>query len=120
MKSTFLIIVALVYIGVLRFIKRRININIQEINGLYKHVNQIHRQLEILLSVLLIVIFCIIGFVYPKRLEPHNILVLLTVLSSFRSFMEWKFNKQSKQYILYILNSSVFLLVFIGFELFFN
>lgn len=83
--------------------------NIRKKKGRYKHVNEIHKWLEVLL---------IIGILLMFFVDSYYSLVGLTVLLSFRAFMEWKFEKELKTYILNILNSSVCVLFLIILKLF--
>lgn len=89
-------------------------------NFLFTHVNKIHKWIEILLVILSLVVLYLIGFVYVNPLKPHYFFMALAVLYSFRAFMEWKFEKVLKLYIISMLSSSGFLVIFIGIELFFS
>ncbi|MBU5677679.1 DUF4181 domain-containing protein [Alkaliphilus sp. MSJ-5] len=78
--------------------------NIKKKEWRYKHVNEIHKWLEVLL---------IIGILLMFFVDAYYSLVGLTVLLGFSAFMEWKFEKESKTYILNILNGSVCILFLI-------
>jgi len=70
----------------------------------YVHVNKFHLWSEVLLFVLLTTI------VYFSGLRQYFLHILLSVLFSYRAFMEWKFAKESKAYIISILDGSRILL----------
>ncbi|MBD1383622.1 DUF4181 domain-containing protein [Metabacillus arenae] len=112
----FSVIILLVFV-VIHIIMKNI-LNIKKKNG-YTHVNKIHKRLEQVLIVLALVLLFLIGFVFNYRLEPHYFVGIISILFAFRAFMEWKFEKVSRQYILSILATSALLVIFIGIELFF-
>lgn len=102
----------------MRNIKNIFKIEYEE--GLYKQVNNIHKWGEILLVILSLLVLYFIAFVSTHQLEPHYFIVSLILINSFRVFMEWKFEKFSKKYIISILSSSFLFIIFIVFELFFT
>lgn len=114
----FLIIAILLFLGIMRIIKNIFKIEYEE--GLYKQVNNIHKWGEILLVILSLLVLYFISFVSTHQLEPHYFIVSLILINSFRAFMEWKFKKFSKKYIISILSSSFLFIIFIVFELFFT
>ncbi len=104
MKLIFVYAFLIFYYGVVeRVIKNKLSIKKEK--GLFKHFNKIHKWLEVLLIIGVLAVFFINAY-YP--------LIVLTVLFAFRAFMEWKFEKESKAYILNILNASVVLFVLIA------
>ena len=74
----------------------------------YKPVNKVHLWSEVLLFVLLTTI------IYFSGLREYFLLILLTVLFTFRVFMEWKFAKESKAYIVSVLDGSRIILIVIA------
>lgn len=87
--------------------------NIQKKKGLYKHVNEFHKWSEVALIIaLIIIIFSNI------ELRRYFFPIFLVVLFGFRAFIEWKFEKESKVYILSILSGSAALSVWIILDLF--
>jgi uncharacterized membrane protein len=110
MRPIFLYIFLIVYYAVIE--KIIINkFNIKKKKGLFKHFNEIHKWVEVLL---------IIGTLAMVFVDAYYCLIGLTVLLAFRSFMEWKFEKESKAYILNALNTGVCLLLLIILKLFFK
>ena len=77
-------------------------LNIKKQKGIYKHLNKIHKWVEIIL---------IIAIILMLFINAYYSLIGLTVLLGFRTFMEWKFEKESKTYILGIVDTIVVLLV---------
>ncbi|PEW79493.1 hypothetical protein CN424_11870 [Bacillus cereus] len=75
----------------------------------YKHVNSLHVKLE----VGLFIIYLITSFIYIYKFENANIgyaiITYLGVTWILRSWMEWKFDRESKEYIL----STIGLLAFV-------
>jgi uncharacterized membrane protein len=109
MRPIFLYTFLIVYYAVIE--KIIINkLNIKKKKGLFKHFNKIHKWLEVLL---------IIGILAMIFVDAYYCLIGLNVLFAFRSFMEWKFEKETKAYIPNILNTSVCLLLLIILKLFF-
>jgi len=87
--------------------------NIQKKKGLYKYVNEFHKWSEAALIIaLIIIIFSNI------ELRRYFFPIFLVVLFGFRAFIEWKFEKESKVYILSILSGSAALSVWIILDLF--
>lgn len=88
--------------------------DIKKKKGLYKHVNKVHIWLEIVLAIALITIAFFIS-----EFKSYYLPIFLIALYSFRAFIEWKFEKESKVYILSMLSASAFLLLLIIFKLLF-
>jgi len=89
--------------------------NIIKKKGLYKHINKVHQWSE---GLLVIGIFLMV-FSNSYELRLYYTLIGLTVLLGFRGFMEWKFEKESKTFLLNILSSIATLLLLIILKLFF-
>ena len=133
----FLIIFLLLSFIADRFIRNRFNINI-EAKKRRRWVNECHRDGEILIIISFILFWLLkIGYIdfhyghlpippgYRIQVSylpdiPTLILILLIVLGSFRAFMEWKFEKESKQYILSLINPIFVLIILIGLYFFLN
>lgn len=112
MIFVFLIIIFIFFIFLEKIIINKFNIKKKK--GLYKPVNKVHKWSEVaLITVLISISFFII------ELRQYFIPIFLPVVFGFRAFMEWKFEKESKGYILSILDGSVFLLIWIILNLFF-
>ncbi|KUO51935.1 MAG: hypothetical protein APF76_06775 [Desulfitibacter sp. BRH_c19] len=90
--------------------------NIKKKKGLYKHVNKVHKWSEV---VIIIALITMTFFSKSSELRQYYLPIFFTVLFGFRAFIEWKFEKESKVYILSILNGSTVLLLLIILKLFF-
>ncbi len=112
MLFTFLIAYLIFIIALEKIVIKKFNIKKKK--GLYKPVNKVHKWSEI---IFIIVILTIIFFV--NELQHYFFPIFSTILFSFRAFMEWKFEKESKVFILSILSGSSALLVWIILVLFF-
>jgi uncharacterized membrane protein YedE/YeeE len=71
----------------------------------------------IFLVVILIILF-ILGFVFDYEIGAQSIFGGLAILYAFRAFMEWKYDKKRKNYILTLVGSIALLVMFIGITLF--
>ena len=80
---------------------------------IYKHVNSLHVKLEIGLFI----VYLIVSFIYLFKVENANIgIAVLTyfgAISLLRVWMEWKYSRETKEYILSIIDS---LHLFYGFN----
>jgi len=103
----------MVLIAIIVDIRVRTSLGIEKKRGWYKHVNQTHKWAEIILIIGSFTIVAILGFVYRIDL-PHYIFWILGALYAFRTFVEWKYNQKSKQYILTFINSILMFVLFIG------
>ena len=115
-QKLLLVLLFLIFLGIYWLISKKLNIE-TKILSRYKHVNKIHKKAEILL---LIVSFVIIVLINPASFGSHFVFIFLTLLSAFRAYMEWKFEKISKRYILSIFAASFFLIFFLGIEFVFS
>ncbi|MDP7989181.1 DUF4181 domain-containing protein [Bacillus sp. MHSD_36] len=79
----------------------------------YKHVNSLHVKLE----VGLFIIYLITSFIYIYKFENANIgyaiLIYLGVTWILRSWMEWKYDRESKEYIFSIIGLVSFMVMFL-------
>ncbi|HDR7800470.1 TPA: DUF4181 domain-containing protein [Bacillus tropicus] len=79
----------------------------------YKHVNSLHVKLE----VGLFIIYLITSFIYIYKFENANIgyaiITYLGVTWILRSWMEWKYDRESKEYIFSIIGLVSFIIMFL-------
>ncbi len=79
--------------------------------GYNKHVNSLHKKLEIGL----IFVYLITSFIYIYKLETTNIAYVifsyLGVSWILRAYMEWKYDRESKEYIISLFGLSSFILM---------
>ncbi|MBU5677755.1 DUF4181 domain-containing protein [Alkaliphilus sp. MSJ-5] len=86
-------------------------LDIRDPKGLFNHFNKLHKWLEVLL---------IAGIILSLFINALYTFILFILLFAFRALMEWKFDKDSKLYILNVLYSGEFLLLLIILLLFFE
>ncbi len=91
-----------------QFLRRKLNMEKRGFFG-YKHVNSLHVKLEIGLFI----IYFVSSMIYINSDENANIgcafFIFFTTLWTLRAWMEWKFDRESKEYIL----STIGLLAFV-------
>ncbi|PEL17813.1 polysugar degrading enzyme [Bacillus wiedmannii] len=107
---TFWIIIFFLCIGgyfLEQFLRRKLNMQKRGFFG-YKHVNSLHVKLEISLFI----IYLISGFIYINSFENANVgyafFIFFGTLWTLRAWMEWKYDRESKEYILSIIGLLAF------------
>ncbi|MGK0532585.1 DUF4181 domain-containing protein [Bacillus sp. 'calajunan'] len=92
-----------------KYLRKKLNMPKSGFWGYKKHVNSLHKKLEIGLMF----IYLITSFIFIVKFENVNIAyVIFTYLGGtliLRALMEWKFDRESKEYIL----STIGLLAFV-------
>ena len=118
--STFWIITIVFCIAVYffdKFLRKKLNMPKIGFFGYKKHVNSLHKKLE----VGLLFIYLITSFIFIFKFESINIAyVIFTYLGGtliLRAWMEWKYNRESKDYIFSLIG--VFTFVFMTSMLFY-
>ncbi|RWS44775.1 DUF4181 domain-containing protein [Bacillus mycoides] len=118
--STFWIISIVFCIAVYffdKFLRKKLNMPKIGFWGYKKHVNSLHKKLEIGL----LFIYLITNFIFIFKFESVNIAyVIFTYLGGtliLRAWMEWKYNRESKDYIFSLIG--VFTFVFMTSMLFY-
>ena len=94
------------------FIRKKLNIK----NGIpYMFLNRAHQWIEIsfLLVSLVVLLFLFLNN-YPLVL--HHVFLYLVVISIFRAFMEWRFAKGTRRYLLNVLSAAFSMVLFVIFE----
>ncbi|PFN27894.1 DUF4181 domain-containing protein [Bacillus cereus] len=119
--STILIIIIGLGIGghfLEKFLRKKLNMEKGGFFG-YKHVNSLHEKLEIILFI----IYFISGLIYVNSFENANVgyalFIFLGTLWTLRAWMEWKYDRESKEYILSIIGLVAFIIM-ISFLLYFD
>ncbi|QWU45459.1 DUF4181 domain-containing protein [Bacillus sp. NP247] len=118
--STFWIITIIFCIAVYlfdKFLRKKLNMPKSGFWGYKKHVNSLHKKLEIEL----LFIYLITSFIFIFKFESVNIAyVIFTYLGGtliLRALMEWKYDRESKEYIFSIIG--VFTFIFMTSMLFY-
>lgn len=109
-NSTIWIIVISMIIGgyfLEKLLRRKLNTPKGNV-WIYKHVNSLHVKLEIGLFI----VYLILSFIYLFKAENANIgivvLIYFGAISLLRVWMEWKYNRETKEYILSIIGFFAF------------
>ncbi|OOR13748.1 hypothetical protein BW897_06020 [Bacillus cereus] len=100
-----------------RFLRKKLNMPKSGFWGYNKHVNILHKKLEIGL----LFVYLIISFIYILKFESTNIwFIIFTYLGVtwiLRTWMEWKYDRESKEYIFSIIG--LFAVIFMPSMLFY-
>ncbi|EJR54939.1 hypothetical protein IIM_01879 [Bacillus cereus VD107] len=111
-KFVFLIIIIGVCIAgyfLEKFLRKKLNMSKRGFWG-YKHVNSLHIKMEIGLFI----VYLIASIIYMYKFENANmgyaLFTYLGITWILRAWMEWKYDRESKEYILSLMG--VFAFVF--------
>jgi uncharacterized membrane protein len=100
-----------------RFLRKKLNMPKSGFWGYNKYVNSLHKKLEIGL----LFVYLIISFIYIFKFESTNIwFIIFTYLGVtwiLRTWMEWKYDRESKEYIFSIIG--LFAVIFMTSMLFY-
>ncbi|ABY43786.1 conserved hypothetical protein [Bacillus mycoides KBAB4] len=92
-----------------RFLRKKLNMPKSGFWGYNKYVNSLHKKLEIGL----LFVYLIISFIYIFKFESTNIwFIIFTYLGVtwiLRTWMEWKYDRESKEYIFSIIGLFAFI-----------
>ncbi|MDM5462760.1 MULTISPECIES: DUF4181 domain-containing protein [Bacillus cereus group] len=92
-----------------RFLRKKLNMPKSGFLGYNKYVNSLHKKLEIGL----LFVYLIISFIYIFKFESTNIwFIIFTYLGVtwiLRTWMEWKYDRESKEYIFSIIGLFAFI-----------
>ncbi|MBL3647850.1 DUF4181 domain-containing protein [Bacillus vallismortis] len=108
MSGTHFLIVILVaaFINTVFYVYARKKLGISKPPWWYKPVNSTQGLVEVVLLILL-------GFSL-LRFPPEIMLIFyLFVINGFRTFMEWKYERENKQYVHYLFSTFLSLVIFI-------
>lgn len=104
------IIIVLIYAITRKFLQKHLCI---KDSFIYHRKNNLHLWLEVTVLIILFIGFFIWGFVYMRPVEFYYYFGLFSIFLAFRTVFEWKFDKNSKRYIVSILDSVMFFIVFV-------
>jgi hypothetical protein len=110
MNIPILILFAIFYLLIVivaeKKIRNKLGIHKKE-GAWYKTVNSIHLGGEILIIITFILVQVIIGSGntdVANWVAKYGVFLFFTILYIFRAYMEWKFDRQSKEYIIQIFS----------------
>lgn len=93
-----------------QFLRRKLNMEKKGFFG-YKHVNSLHVKLEIGLFI----IYFVSSMIYLNSDENANIgyafFIFFATLWMLRAWMEWKYDRESKEYILSVIGLFAFIVM---------
>ena len=105
-----IVVVFILYLVIRKTLTKKLTI---DNNGwIYKPINRLHRRAEIVAFALMLLILYRASFILN---HPWQVYLFggMSVLYAFRAYMEWKFERKSKRYILSIIDSSAYIIIFI-------
>ncbi|AYF06852.1 MULTISPECIES: DUF4181 domain-containing protein [Bacillus] len=111
--STILIIIIGLAIGgyfLEQFLRRKLKVEKRGIFGC-KHVNSLHVKLEIGLIIIYVIGSCYYMFEFENAKMAYVMFTYLGISWTLRAWMEWKYDRKSKEYILSITGMIAFILM---------
>jgi len=109
-------------LGLYKIISKKLNIKIIERTP-FSYYSKTRKWVEISFIVILLVVTALLAFSatdIPPFKSHYYIAFMPIIFSFFHAFMEWKYEKDAKQYVLSILAGIFFIIVFLGVELVFT
>ncbi|EOO21158.1 MULTISPECIES: DUF4181 domain-containing protein [Bacillus] len=85
-----------------QFLRKKLNMEKRGLFG-YKHVNSLHVKLEIGLIIIYVIASCYYMFKFENSKMAYAIFTYLGITWILRAWMEWKYDRESKEYILSII-----------------
>ncbi|MDA1760712.1 DUF4181 domain-containing protein [Bacillus cereus] len=85
-----------------QFLRRKLNMEKRGLFG-YKYVNSLHVKLEIGLIIMYVIASCYYMFKFENSKMAYAIFTYLGITVILRAWMEWKYDRKSKEYILSII-----------------
>ncbi|HFU7054488.1 TPA: DUF4181 domain-containing protein [Bacillus cereus] len=93
-----------------QFLRRKLNMEKRGFFG-YKHVNSLHVKLEIGLIIIYAICSCYYMFKFENSNMAYVMFTYLGISLTLRAWMEWKYDRESKEYILSITGMVAFILM---------
>ncbi|PEO17147.1 polysugar degrading enzyme [Bacillus wiedmannii] len=84
-----------------QFLRIKLNVEKRGFFG-YKHVNSLHVKIEIGLIIIYVISSCYYMFKFENAKMAYVMFVYLGISLTLRAWMEWKYDRKSKEYILSI------------------
>ncbi|WP_433772291.1 DUF4181 domain-containing protein [Bacillus wiedmannii] len=108
-STIFIIIIVLGIVGYFleQFLRKKLNMKKRGFFG-YKYVNSLHMKLEIVLFF----IYFITCFTYVNSENVGYVMfIFFGTLWTLRAWMEWKYDRESKEYILSVIGLVAFIIM---------
>ncbi|PDZ52876.1 polysugar degrading enzyme [Bacillus sp. AFS094611] len=93
-----------------QFLRKKLNVEKRGFFG-YKHVNSLHVKIEIGLIIIYVISSCYYIFKFENAKMAYVMFVYLGISLTLRAWMEWKYDRKSKEYILSITGMVAFILM---------
>jgi len=110
-KLLFLIIIVVLFFLLENLLRKKLKI-IRKNGFIYRPVNSFHKWGERII----IILYLVSGFVCIYTSEYIKVVYILFVFSGmqqlFRAYMEWKFDKESKEYVISLLGVFCLMITF--------
>jgi hypothetical protein len=87
--------------------------NIEKVGWLYRPVNSLQKRSELILLIGFIFTYAAFSFSNLK-FTNYLIFAFFVLLNALRAYMEWKYDRTSKQFILSIWGCGIFVIIFVG------
>lgn len=114
-----IILYTILFVSGYIWIKKKLKVSNDSDQLLYKHINRFHLIGElIIIAVSLIAIFFMRMVLEWRSSANQDVILVVAVLHCFRSVVERRYKKDSKQHLLSAYASVCGLLLFLGIELF--
>ncbi|MDG5788359.1 DUF4181 domain-containing protein [Evansella sp. AB-P1] len=114
----YLIILFIVWIVGIHFLSKKLKIS--RPFGRYKPVNKLHRYSELVVVFIIILIPFSLLIFFDIYINMSYFLVAIGLLIGYNAFMEWKYDKESKRYIISVLEICFTFFVFISMMIYFK
>lgn len=114
-----LILYSIVFVSGYVWIKKKLKVSNDSDQLLYKHINRFHLIGELIITAVSLIALHFMRFVWEWRSSAYqDVILVVAVLHAFRSVVERRYKKDSKQHFLSAYASVSGLLLFLGIELF--
>lgn len=112
-STTLIIIIGLAIGGYLleQFLRIKLNVEKRGFFG-YKHVNSLHVKIEIGLIIIYVISSCYYMFKFENAKMAYVMFVYLGISLTLRAWMEWKYDRKSREYIFSITGMVTCILMF--------
>lgn len=107
----FFILAVLVMVFVTKLVTRVYNIPPQP-KGKYQYVNIWHKQIERMYYIIFLIVLMIEMFIV-RHSTPYSIFAFIIIFVGTRIFIEYKYRKAQKQYIIYAVTLAYMLIFFL-------
>ncbi|MDA2382199.1 DUF4181 domain-containing protein [Bacillus cereus] len=111
-STILIIIIGLGIVGYFleQLLRRKLNMEKRGLFG-YKYVNGLHVKLEIGLIIIYVIGSCYYMFKFENSKMVYVMFTYLGISWTLRAWMEWKYDRESKEYILSITGMFAFILM---------